>query len=163
MASVHKEIAIDAPPELVWDALRDWGAVHERLVPGFVTDARLEGDARIVTFFNGAVARELLVDLDDSARRLVWSVVGGPMTHHNASAQVLADGERGTRFVWIADLLPHELGPYVEGMVERGIGVVKETLEAAAAQADASSPRRRRSVGRGTGAAGQDAVLTVDC
>jgi hypothetical protein len=37
-------------------------------------DARLDGDDRVVTFFNGAVVRELLVDLDDDARRLVWSV-----------------------------------------------------------------------------------------
>src|SRR4051794_7865092 len=101
MASIHKEILIDASPGDVWDALRDWGALHERLAPGFVVDTRLDGDDRTVTFFNGAVVRELLVDLDKEARRLAWSIVDGPYTHHNGSAQVLPDGNSGTRFVWI--------------------------------------------------------------
>ena len=65
MASIRKEIVIDASAERVWDALRDWGALHVRLVPGFATDARLDGEDRIVTFFNGSVLRERLVDLDD--------------------------------------------------------------------------------------------------
>jgi hypothetical protein len=131
MASIHKEIVIDARPEDVWDALRDWGAIHERLVPGFVVDARLDGEDRIVTFFNGAVARELLVDLDEDARRLVWSVVDGPYTHHNGVAQVFAEEGDRTRFVWTADLLPDATAAVTAEMMERGIGVVKTTLEAA--------------------------------
>jgi len=98
MASVRKEILIDAPPEDVWDALRDWGELHRRLVPGFVTDARLDGPDRVVTFFNGATVTERFVDLDDDARRLAWSIADGSFTHHNASAQVLADGD-STRFM----------------------------------------------------------------
>jgi uncharacterized protein YndB with AHSA1/START domain len=129
MASIRVERAIEAKPEEVWEALRDWGALHERLVPGFVVDTRLDGDDRIVTFFNGAVAREVLVDLDDEARRLVWSVVDGPYTHHNGAAQVFAEAEGRTRFVWTADLLPNEAAAPTGEMMERGIGVVKETLE----------------------------------
>jgi uncharacterized protein YndB with AHSA1/START domain len=129
MASIRKEILIDASPEEVWDALRDWGALHERLVPGFVVDTRLDGDDRIVTFFNGTTVRELFVDLDDEARRLAWSVVEGPYTHHNASAQVFADEQGRTRFVWIADLLPHELAERTAGLMEQGTNIVKKTLE----------------------------------
>ncbi|HEX3563680.1 MAG TPA: SRPBCC family protein, partial [Solirubrobacterales bacterium] len=83
MASIRKEIQIDAPPEKVWDAVRDFGALHERLVPGFVTDCRMDGEDRIVTFASGAVVREVLIDLDDEQRRLVWSIVDGPYRHHN--------------------------------------------------------------------------------
>jgi uncharacterized protein YndB with AHSA1/START domain len=129
MASVRKETVIDASPEDVWEALRDWGAPHERLVPGFVVDARLDGEDRVVTFFNGAVVRELFVDLDDDARRLVWSVVEGPYTHHNASAQVFAEGDGRTRFVWTADLLPHDLAQQIDGLMEQGTGVLRTTLE----------------------------------
>jgi len=129
MASIRKERLIDASPDDVWAALRDWGALHERLVPGFVADARLDGDDRIVTFFNGAVVRELLVDLDDEARRLAWSVVDGPYTHHNGSAQVYSDREGRTRFVWIADLLPNELAERTDELMEQGIDTVKKTLE----------------------------------
>ena len=130
MASIHKEISIAAPAEHVWAAVRDVGAVHERLAPGFVVDTRLEEGARVVTFASGLVARELIVDIDDAARRLVWSVVGSPrLTHHNASLQVFTDGERSTRVVWIADLLPNEIAGYIAGMIEQGLGAMKKTLE----------------------------------
>ncbi|HEU5218004.1 MAG TPA: SRPBCC family protein [Gemmatimonadales bacterium] len=132
MASIHREVLIDAPPDAVWDALRDIGALHTRLAPGFVTDVKLEEGARVVTFGNGVVARELIVDLDDATRRLVWSAVGGQLTHHNASAQVFAHPGGGTRFVWIADLLPHQLAPGIAGMIDQGMAVIKHTLEHAA-------------------------------
>ena len=129
MASIHREVRIRADPATVWDALRDVGALHRRLAPGFVTDVRLEEGARVVTFGNGLVVRELIVDVDDEARRLAWSVVGGRMTHHNASAQVFPDGEGRSRFVWIADLLPHEAAPGVAAMMEQGLDVIKKTQE----------------------------------
>jgi carbon monoxide dehydrogenase subunit G len=130
MASIRKEILIDARPEKVWDAIRDVGALHERLVPGFVVDTRLEDGARVVTFGNGVVARELIVDLDDAARRLVWAVVGSPrLTHHNASVQVFADGDRRSRVVWIADVLPNEIAGYMAGLLDQGLEVMKKTLE----------------------------------
>jgi uncharacterized protein YndB with AHSA1/START domain len=132
MASIRKEIMIDASPEDVWAAVRDWGALHERLVPGFVVDARLEGDDRIVTFFNDVVLRERLIDLNDDARRLVWSIVDGPYKHHNASAQVFPEDEGRARFVWIADLLPNDLAERTGMMMEQGTDTVKKTLEAQA-------------------------------
>ena len=130
MASIRKEIVIEASPKRVWDAVRDVGAVHERLAPGFVVDTRLEVGARVVTFANGLVARELIVDVDDEARRLAWAVVGSPrLTHHNASMQVFDDGDRGSRVVWIADLLPNEIGGTIAAMIEEGLGAMKKTLE----------------------------------
>jgi Polyketide cyclase / dehydrase and lipid transport len=139
MACIRKEVLIDTSPEDVWAAVRDWGALHERLVPGFVLDTRLDGEDRIVTFANGTVLRERLVDLDDETRRLVWSIVDGPYTHHNASAQVFPEGEHGARFVWTADLLPNELaGPTGEAMGQ-GTNVVKQTLETQAVHGDTSA------------------------
>ena len=132
MASIHKEVVIAARPEVVWNAVRDIGAIHERLAPGFVTGVQLEEGARVVTFGNGMVVRELIVDLDDQARRLVWSAVGGGLSHHNTSAQVFDDGPGRTRFVWIADVLPHESAKMVGAMMEQGIATVKQTLERAA-------------------------------
>lgn len=132
MAHIYKEISIDASPEAVWDALRDWGALHERLVPGFVADTQLDREDRIVTFASGMVVREVLVDLDDSARRLAWSIVGGPYTHHNAYAQVFPEGKNACRFVWIADLLPNELAAPTGEAMQQGTNVVKQTLEAQA-------------------------------
>jgi hypothetical protein len=129
MASIRKEIVIDASPERVWDALRDWGALHVRLVPGFATDARLDGEDRIVTFANGSVLRERLVDLDEDARRLVWSVADPPYEHHSASAEVFAEGARRSRFVWTADFLPNDLAVRAVPLMEQALAVIKRTLE----------------------------------
>ena len=132
MASIIREVEIDARPEDVWAALRDFGALHERLVPGFVADCRLEGDdTRVVTFFNGAVAREVLIGIDDTRRRLVYSVVESPLgfAHNSASAQVIAEGGDRSRFVWITDLLPNELGTRTAELMEHGIAVIKKTME----------------------------------
>ena len=144
MASIRKEIVIEASPKRVWDAVRDVGAVHERLAPGFVVDTRLEVGARVVTFANGLVARELIVDIDDEARRLVWAVVGGRLTHHNASLQVFADGAARSRVVWIADLLPSDFRAYVAGLIDQGMAVMKKILESAEGVSF-----RRRGAGRG--------------
>jgi hypothetical protein len=130
MAHIRKEISIAVAPEEAWDALRDWGEIHTRLVPGFVTECGLDGEDRIVTFFTGATVRELLVDRDEEDRRLAWSVREGPYTHHNGVAQVFADDNGGTRFVWTADLLPDAAAAPTAEMMGRGIEVVKETLEA---------------------------------
>jgi hypothetical protein len=129
MASIRKEISIEACPDDVWAAVRDVGAIHLRLARGFVVDTRLEGDARIVTFANGLVARELIVDVDDKARRLVWAAVGGRASHYNASLQVFAEGEGASRAVWIADLLPHDLAGPIGAMIEEGCAAIKRTLE----------------------------------
>jgi uncharacterized protein YndB with AHSA1/START domain len=133
MASIHKQIVIDAPPDAVWDAIRDVGAIHTRLARQFVVDTRLEGDSRLVTFSGGMVARERIVDVDDSRRRLAYSVVEGRPTHHNASIQVLAEAAGGSRIVWIADLLPNDLAAVIGGMMEQGCAAMKKTLEESSA------------------------------
>jgi hypothetical protein len=146
VASIRKDILVAARPEQVWSAVRDVGAVHRRLVPGRLVDARLEGDARILTFGDGGVARELIVDVDDAARRLAYAVVAGrmPLTHHHATMQVLAEGTDGSRLVWITDLLPDTLAPEVRARVDVGANVMRETLEAEAARLDAADGRRSR-------------------
>jgi hypothetical protein len=128
MASIRKEIITAASPEFVWSAIRDIGALHTRLVPGFVVDTRVEPGARVVTFGNGMVIREPIIDSCDEARRLVWSAEGGQLAHYNASVQVFSDG-RGSRVIWIADFLPHEAAGTVGPMMEQGMAVMKKTLD----------------------------------
>jgi hypothetical protein len=128
MASIQKDIIIDANPGDVWDALRDFGALHTRLVPGFVTDTRLDGDARIVTFANGTVAREILVDCNDDKRRLVYAIVSERIRQHSASAQVFDAGDGRTRFVWTADVLPNEIAPYMDAQMDLGVLAMQKAL-----------------------------------
>jgi hypothetical protein len=128
MASIHKDIPIDAHPNDVWAAVRDFGAVHRRLVPGFVLDARLDGEARIVTFVNGTVARELLVDCDDARRRLVYAVISERVKQHSASVQVAADGDTRARLIWIVDVLPDEIAPYIDGQMDQAALAMQKAL-----------------------------------
>ena len=139
MASIHKDIAIDAPATQVWDAVRDFGALHTRLVPGFVLDTRLDGEARIVSFANGTVARELLVDCDDARRRLVYAAVSERVKQHSASVQVVADGEARCRMIWVTDVLPHEIAPYINTQMDLGAAAMQRALAQAAR--DASIPQ----------------------
>jgi hypothetical protein len=139
MASIHKDIPIEAPADHVWDAVRDFGALHRRLVPGFVLDTRLDGEARIVTFANGTVARELLVDCDDARRRLVYAAVSERVKQHSASVQIVADGEARCRLVWVTDVLPHEIAPYINAQMDLGAAAMQKALAQAAL--DASRPQ----------------------
>jgi hypothetical protein len=129
MASIRKEIETDARPKDVWAAIRDIGALHTRLVPGFVIATRLEPGARVVTFGNGMEIREPIVDLDDAARRLVWTAEGVGTTHYNASVQVFEGTDWGSRVVWIVDLLPHDKKGQIEAMMDQGMAAMKKTLD----------------------------------
>jgi hypothetical protein len=133
MASIRREVNVSVAADAAWDAIRDVGALHTRLVKGFVTDCRMDGsDARVVTFANGMVARELIVDVNEEGRRLAWSAVGGRLTHYSASVQVFTDGEGRCRLVWIADLLPHDMAPAIATMIDHGMSAMRRTLEGAA-------------------------------
>ena len=133
MASIHKDIPINAPACDAWDAVRDFGALHTRLVPGFVPDTKLDGEARIVSFANGTVARELLVDCDDARKRLVYAAISDRVKQHSASVQVIADGEARCRIVWIVDVLPHKIAPYIDGQMDLAAQAMQKALARAAA------------------------------
>jgi len=129
MASIRRQVIIDADPDVVWDALRDWEALHERLAAGFVTDCRRDGTARIVTFASGTVLREEILGCDDEHRRLAWTVVDGPYSHHNGAAEVLVDDGGRTRFVWTADLRPDSVAEATANAMDQGLAAIKRTLE----------------------------------
>lgn len=131
MASLMRETIIDTDPARAWDALADFGNVHTRLASGFVTACTADDPGtRTLTFFNGAVAREVLVGVDATARRLAYTVTDGPLgaTHYNGAAQIVDEGGR-TRFVWVADVLPDALTDALAPLMDRGIEAIKATLE----------------------------------
>jgi hypothetical protein len=131
MGSIGKEVRLNASPEAVWDAVRDFGSIHTRLVRGFVTDVEMDGEDRIVTFANGAVQREPLVSVDEEERRLVYSAIDSPLgaTHYNAAVQVFSNGAGTTRLLWLIDFLPDTISPNLEAAMESGLRSMKETLE----------------------------------
>lgn len=134
MASVQKEIIIDADPAAVWAIISDFTDGPVRMAPGFVTDSRLEEpDVRVVTFADGTVARERLIAFDDERRRLVFSIIGDTMqpTHDNASMQVFPHEDARTRFVWIHDVQPDELTIPMGAVMDHGLSLLAQTVESA--------------------------------
>ena len=134
MASVHHAVLIDADAAQVWEAIRDVGAVHERLLPGRVAATRLEGDQRILTFPDGREVRELIIDVDDQRRRLAYAVVGGDslgLAYHHASFEVLSEGPGRCQLVWVTDVLPHPLADAVRARMLAGAEEMRRTFQQA--------------------------------
>jgi hypothetical protein len=122
MTSIAVEISTDASPSTVWESIRDIGALHTRLVPGFVLSTELVPGGRRVTFANGAVVTEPIVSLNDELRRLVWTAQGGMpgLAHYNGAVQVFPREVGGSRVVWTADVLPDEAAVPIRAMMREG-------------------------------------------
>lgn len=135
MATITREISIGTNADAAWDAVRDVGAVHRRLVPGLVTNVTLEPEARIVMFANGVVVREWIVSIDDEHRRVCYaieagqSLTGGIVRNHSASMQIIPDGPDRCRFIWIADFLPDGLAEPMTSVIDMALPIIRETLE----------------------------------
>jgi carbon monoxide dehydrogenase subunit G len=130
MSTLRETLRLRAPAAAVWDAVRDVGEVHRRLVPGFVTEARMEGGARVLTFVNGTTAREEIVSVDDTARRLAYAIPKGRFVHYQGTVEVEEDGA-GSRLVWTVDLLPDEYADGIRAMMRQGAEVMRATLDSA--------------------------------
>jgi hypothetical protein len=130
MATNRRELFLGVPADKAWAAVRDFAQVHTKVAPGFLTALEIDKGDRVVTFFNGLVARERLVTLDDANKRLVYAVVEGRPAHYNAAVQVVADGPARCRVIWTIDLLPDELAPAIAGMMDHAAPFMKKALEA---------------------------------
>ncbi|MBZ5712189.1 SRPBCC family protein [Nannocystis pusilla] len=130
MATIFREILVDADVDATWAALCDVGAIHQRLARGFVVDTTLDGDHRTVTFAGGVVVRERLIGRDDARRRLAYAVVDDPAVRHHASFQVFPGDLGGSRIVWITDVAPDPAAPMFAGMIDTGAAAIRRTLAA---------------------------------
>lgn len=132
MASIIRETHVNASVDHVWEAVRDVGALHTRLVPGMVADVVMqpgEPAARVVTFADGLVLREIIVACDNATRRLVWAIDGPPVTHHNGAMQVFDAGDGTSHVVWTADVLPHALAEPFGALMEAGLATMQAHLQ----------------------------------
>jgi hypothetical protein len=119
MASIIKDIELDVGAEVAWAMLRNVGAADKAFAP-VLTDSRLDGEVRTVTFASGMVIKEQIVDIDEANRRVAYAVIEGRFSHHSASMQVLDRGAGRSTVVWTTDLLPNEAAPMVRELTEQG-------------------------------------------
>jgi Polyketide cyclase / dehydrase and lipid transport len=129
MASLYKEETLDVSADTAWAILRRPENAPKIFAPVLV-DGTMTGDIRTVRFANGMVVDERIVAIDDDRRRIAYTAIkGSPMTHHNASMQIVDDGPTRCRFVWITDVLPNEMIAAIEPLVEQGARALKKNLE----------------------------------
>ena len=133
MTSIVREVEIAVPVETAWAALRDFGGAA-RLFAGILVDCREAEGERRVTFANGLAVRERLVAVDESRRRLAYTVLDGPFSHHHASMEVEPAG-RSTRFRWTSDFLPDAAAAQVTPLIDAGCTAIRRNLEAGLAPA----------------------------
>jgi len=131
MATIHIERIIEAPADFVWDRLRDFGALHTRVAPGFILDTVVEDDIRTVTFDGGLVMRERLIAIDDEHRRIVYSILADLFEHHSASNMIVPEGEDRCRLVWVVDFLPDDPKDRITAMMNAGADAIKAAMETA--------------------------------
>jgi carbon monoxide dehydrogenase subunit G len=136
MASIYSEKTVRVPADKAWAALSDVGNPH-RLFAGVLTDAKFDGKVRTVTFANGIVAQERIVDVDPRRRRVAYTVLGDMFEHHSASMEIVPDGPDRCRFIWTTDLLPDDRVQMAGPLVEQGSQAMVRTLESQAAAAKA--------------------------
>ena len=129
MASIWWEEPIGTPADTAWQALRRTDQAHCLFSPVLV-DGKMEGDVREVTFSNGMIVQERIIDVDDQRRRLVYTVLD-TFEHHSASMQIVPVDEETCRFVWITDFLPAERRETVLPLVQQGSRALAANLEKA--------------------------------
>jgi hypothetical protein len=60
-------------------------------------------------------------------------VVSERIKQHSASVQVFADGEAYTRLVWIVDVLPDEIAPYINAQMDQAALAMQKAFKCDAA------------------------------
>ncbi len=129
MATIRTSFITPADLPAVWDAMRDVGALHSRLVVGFVADTAMDGATRIVTFANGSVVREPIISVDEDLHRVAWTAERGMSSHYNGAVRATAAPGGGTHVEWIADVLPNELEPTIRAAMDAGTVAMQQTLD----------------------------------
>jgi len=129
VASIRREEIVRVSAEKAWAALGNVGMPH-RLFAGVLVDSSIDGDVRTVTFANGMMVRERIVDIDEERMRLAYAVIDDMFEHHSASMEIVPDGPARCRFVWISDFLPNERKEMVAPLVEQGSRALVRNLEA---------------------------------
>ncbi|MCW2663408.1 MAG: hypothetical protein JWP83_4560 [Mycobacterium sp.] len=131
MASIHTEFEIAVDADQVWRVIGDWAGGPVGMAHGHVVSSRAEGNVRVVVFTNGNIACERLVARDESARRIVYSLIGDTVRpeHDNAVMQIVPNGPGRCRFIWSRDVLPDELAQPLHTAMQEAAPIIKRTLE----------------------------------
>ena len=128
MATITRELLIDASPDAVWERMSDVGALNQLI--DFVGDVTLDSDRRYCDLGGEGELDELIGSVDPDRKRFVYSIRKSPFgfEHHSASWQAFADDDGGTRLVWVTDFKPDAAAPALEHVIYQGAASIERAL-----------------------------------
>lgn len=130
MASIRREIVIDADPDAVWALVGDPGVIH-RWFPGIVACSVADTDdgvVRTVTLGSGIPLEEHVVTNDPITRRFQYRIAGGVFREHLGTVDVIDLGSGRSLAVYGTDALPDVMALVIGGAT----GVALENIKALA-------------------------------
>ncbi len=133
MASIRREIRIDAPVGDVWPLVGDPGRIHHWF-PGIV-DCTVEdtddGIVRTVTLGSGIMPEEHVVTNDPIAHRFQYRIAGGVFKEHLGTVDVIGLDDTTCMAVYSTDALPDVMALVIGG----ASGVALENIKSLAEEA----------------------------
>ncbi len=134
MVQLRKTVAIDAPPEAVWEVLGDLAATSEWL-PGTVA-ARMEGSTRICTTADGFEIREEISDYAPEERSYRYRHLDIPVPVTNSSGSFRVEPRNGgaqvvleCQFEALDTAQETQVGQMFEGALEQSLQSLKRRVE----------------------------------
>ncbi|MFN7150720.1 MAG: SRPBCC family protein [Microthrixaceae bacterium] len=133
MASIRREIRIDAPVADVWPLVGDPGRIHQWF-PGIVdctVDETDDGTVRTVTLGSGISLEEHVVTNDPIAHRFQYRIVSGVFKQHLGTVDVIGLDDTTSLAVYSTDALPDVMALVIGG----ASGVALENIKSLAEEA----------------------------
>jgi hypothetical protein len=130
MATIYREVDLDADADEAWRQMADVGAVNKLI--DYLGPVTVDGDRRSCSLGDQGELDELIVTVDHDRRRLAYSIRQSPLnfTHHSASWQVTPEGDK-SRLVWITDVKPDSVAPALEELIDQTADSIQRNLSRA--------------------------------
>ena len=126
MSTATAELAINATPDAVWAVVRDFYGIGGWM-PGIET-CEADGDDRLIGMM-GMTIREHLVNRDEDAKALTYSITdGAPIESHEATITV-HDADSGSRVTWDVTATPDDMANLMQGLYQQALEALKTKAE----------------------------------
>ncbi len=127
MATVRREVRINAPADEVWALLGDPAAIP-KWFPGIV-DATVDGKTRVITTASGLPIPEEIVTLDPILRRFQYRVQLPVVRSHLGTIDVFALGDGTSLVSYGTDAEPDTFALVIGGATGPALQQCKRLLE----------------------------------
>ena len=132
MAEVREEGEFGSSVDEVWKLVGDFGGFIEAAGIPVEVEGDGIGATRRMSIGDGPMV-ERLEEYDDAARRLVYSIVSGPvpLVGYRSTMQLTAAGDGRTHLTWVGTFEPapgtteEAAAAYVRAIYQGGIGIMQ--------------------------------------